>query len=215
MSKDWVGNSRSVYGTLGASNHVNTEREKNDYYATSPITVEQFLNAFGDILPKVWEPSCGGGHISEVLKKHGCDVLSTDLIDRGYGIGGIDFFKVSKDDKFLTDWSKGLTFDIFTNPPYKYAEKYVLHALDLLPEGGRLIMFLKTSFLEGKSRKKNIYDVNPPRWVYQYSARQGCAINGDFEGTFGSVEKAGGAVAYAMYVWYKHNDEKITQVRWI
>lgn len=37
----------------------------------------------------VWECSCGQGHLSEVLNKNGYNVKSTDLIDRGYGIGGL------------------------------------------------------------------------------------------------------------------------------
>ena len=43
MGKNWVGNSGSVYGTLGASNHSEKEREENDYYATSPKAVEMLL----------------------------------------------------------------------------------------------------------------------------------------------------------------------------
>jgi hypothetical protein len=31
------------------------------------------------------------GSISEVLIEHGHDVISTDLVDRGYGTGGVDF----------------------------------------------------------------------------------------------------------------------------
>lgn len=32
--KDWTGNSKSIYTTLGASNHTDKARETNDYYAT-------------------------------------------------------------------------------------------------------------------------------------------------------------------------------------
>lgn len=46
--------------------------------------IEKFSN-------KVWECACGEGHLSKVLKNRGYEVLSTDLIDRGYGIGNIDF----------------------------------------------------------------------------------------------------------------------------
>lgn len=31
---DWVGNKTSTFVTLGASNHVEHEREPHDYYAT-------------------------------------------------------------------------------------------------------------------------------------------------------------------------------------
>ena len=34
MGKDWTGNGKSIFTTLGASNHTEKEREINDYYAT-------------------------------------------------------------------------------------------------------------------------------------------------------------------------------------
>lgn len=40
---DWVGNSNSIYRTLGASNHTDKERESNDYYATEPKAAELLL----------------------------------------------------------------------------------------------------------------------------------------------------------------------------
>lgn len=35
--------------------------------------------------PVIWEPACGEGHISKVLAAHGYEVISTDLIYRGFG----------------------------------------------------------------------------------------------------------------------------------
>lgn len=42
--KDWVGDTHSVFNTLGASNHSDTERESNDYYATDPLAIDYLLN---------------------------------------------------------------------------------------------------------------------------------------------------------------------------
>lgn len=220
MSKDWTGNLNSVFKTLGSSNHTDHERGDHDYYATSPEALELFSPLY-PIAHKVFEPSCGEGHLSKWLVEHGHDVLSTDLVDRGYGIGGVDFFKVGEggdvfDDcqgtKLLREWANGETFDILTNPPYNVSLDYVLHAIELIPDDGHVLMFLKTTFLEGKQRKKLIFDVNPPRYVFQYSERILCAKNGDFD----YMRRHGGsAVSYAMYVWNKRNDEKKTEVRWI
>ena len=41
--KDWVGNQKSVYTTLGTSNHTDKEREQHDYYATDPKAMELLL----------------------------------------------------------------------------------------------------------------------------------------------------------------------------
>lgn len=78
---------RSVFATLGASNHSENERESNDYYATDPAAMELILEKeqFSD---KIWECACGAGHLSRVLEEHGYNVKSTDLVDRGYGLGG-------------------------------------------------------------------------------------------------------------------------------
>lgn len=59
------------------------EREKNDYYATHPKAMEQLLK-YETFNKNIWEPACGEGNLSEVLKAAGYNVYSTDLIDRGY-----------------------------------------------------------------------------------------------------------------------------------
>jgi len=83
-NKDWTGDTQSVMATLNASNHSDKDRAKNDYYATPPLAVEKLLEK--ETFTNVWECACGEGHISEVLKKHKIHYLSTDLIDRDYGI---------------------------------------------------------------------------------------------------------------------------------
>ncbi len=186
--KDWTGNKNSIYKTLGASNHTDKERQQHDYYATEPRAIELLLDVenFDD---NVWECACGEGHLSKVLEKKGYIVRSTDLIDRGYGRGGVDFLQ-------QTETYRG---DIITNPPYKYATEFVYKALELIPNGNKVAMFLKLQFLEGKKRKK-LFQEHPPKVVYVSSSRLQCAKNGEFERM-----KAGGgsAVAYAWFVWVK------------
>ena len=70
----------------------------------------------------IWEPACGKGDMSEVLIDRGYDVFFTDLIDRGYGEGGINFL----DDDQIRKFGK---FDnIITNPPFKFALDFVLQS---------------------------------------------------------------------------------------
>lgn len=89
-AKDWTGNSISTFSTLGAKNYSLHDRANNDFYATDPKAVEELLKVETFSSP-IWECACGAGHISEVLKHHGYEVFSTDLIDRGYGEGCLDF----------------------------------------------------------------------------------------------------------------------------
>lgn len=200
-NKDWTGNLRSTFITLGASNHTDKEREKNDYYATDPIAIDG-LKSVWDIPKNVWECSCGEGHLSKRLEEFGHNVYSSDLIDRGYG-DVKDFLKADT----MPDG-----FDcILTNPPYSLATDFVIHGLGLLPEGGHLALFLKTTFLEGKKRYDSIFSKNPPKYIFQYSKRVLCAKNADFDGM-----KAGGgsAVSYAFFIWEK-GFKGDTIVRWI
>lgn len=50
MNKDWSGNSHTTFVTIGASNHVEEERQQNDYYATDPIAMKLLLKQGGGIL---------------------------------------------------------------------------------------------------------------------------------------------------------------------
>jgi len=42
INKDWSGNHKSIYTTLGASSHTLNIREENDFYATEPKAVDYF-----------------------------------------------------------------------------------------------------------------------------------------------------------------------------
>lgn len=182
--KDWTGNKSTAFTCNGASNHSLAKREINDYYATEPKAVQLLLEQ-EKFSKKIWEPMCGEGHISKELLKAGYFVKSTDLIDRGYGEGGINFFNVNK----IFDG------DIITNPPYKYAKESVYQALSLINDGSKVAMFLKLTFLEGKARKE-LFKRSPFKTLYVSSSRLNCARNGDF--TIGTS-----AIAFGWYVWEK------------
>lgn len=88
MNKDWTGNYHSICGCLGARNECKEDREEHDYYATEPKATE-LLMQLEKFNHNIWECACGEGHISKVLEKYGYNVRSTDLIDRGFGRGGV------------------------------------------------------------------------------------------------------------------------------
>lgn len=196
--KDWTGNSNSIYKTLGASNHTDKEREENDYYATESKAAELLLN-LETFSKNIWECACGGGDLSEVFVSQGYNVLSTDLIDRGYGQGGVDFLSYDKE----------FDGDIITNPPYKYAAQFVEKAIETVTDGHKVAMFLKLQFLEGKARGE-LFAKYPPKTIYVARGRLLCAKNGKFD-----EMKAGGgsAVAYAWYIWEKGYTGE-TVVKW-
>lgn len=200
-NKDWTGNKNSIFKTLGASNHTDKDREVDDYYATDPIAIDVLLNDGGVVFHRpIWECACGEGHLSKRLEEYGYEVRSTDLVNRGYGIGGVDFLKCND------TWDG----DILTNPPYKFSKNFIEHAMELVPNGNRVFMFLKVQFLEGKSRKE-LFKKYPPKCVYVSSSRILCAKNANFD----EMRAGGGsAVAYAWYEFEKgyHGE---TVLKWI
>ena len=82
--KDWTGNKRTVFSIIGASNHSETDRQTEDFYATDPSAIDA-LKSKVDLPHFILEPACGQGHLSERLKAMGHEVCSYDVVDRGYG----------------------------------------------------------------------------------------------------------------------------------
>lgn len=186
MKKDWTGNKKSTFATLGSSNHSDHEREINDYYATEPSAISDLFSVEKFVNP-IWEPACGEGHLSKKIIEFGNSVFSTDLIDRGFGVAGVDFLSTI-DQKYLN------TFDIITNPPYKYAQEFVEQAVKIAKN--KVAMFLKLTFLEGQKRQE-LFKIYPPRMIWVYAHRKKCALNGRFSETGSS------ASCYAWFIWEK------------
>lgn len=187
--KDWVGNSKSIHTTLGASNHSDFERQTHDYYATDPIAIPMLAQTgFFDGASHVWEPACGGGHLVTPMRAMGLLVKATDLYDYGAGMPDVDFLKCEK------LWVEDIDA-IVTNPPYKYALEFCEKCVELgVP---KFAMFLKLTFLEGAKRQAFFKD-NPPRYVAVCVNRISCALNGDKE----EFAKSS-AACYAWFIWEK------------
>lgn len=195
---DWTGNSNSIYKMLGASNHTDKERQNEDFYATEPKAAKLLLE-LETFSPNIWECACGDGSLSKVFESAGYNVKSTDLVDRGFGENGIDFLNSQ------TEWNG----DIITNPPYKFGKEFVEKALEIIPEGKKVAMFLKLQFMEGKARK-NLFLKYPPKVIYVSASRLLCAKNAEFDKM---IEGGGSAVAYGWYVWEKGYKGK-TELQW-
>lgn len=118
-------------------------------------TVEECTWAFvaaesGQIPDKVWEPACGDGAISRLLEKVGYDVVSTDLVDRGYGRGGVDFFTQYK----MPDGCGG----IVTNFAFNLNDEFIEHAAAMAPD--YMAMFLPANYWVGSENRRRMFE----RW---------------------------------------------------
>lgn len=158
------------------------DREKDDFYPTpAPATLALLAKeSFG---PNIWEPACGDGAISKILEAAGHNVVSTDLFDRGFGEARIDFLMECQ----------LLAPQIITNPPFKMAEQFVRHALDLGAE--KVAMMLRLAWLEGSARKA-LFESTPLARVHVASRRLSMARGGTDEGKGG-----GSMIAFAWFVW--------------
>ena len=86
---------------------TNNIARDNDFYPTPPEATQALLNV-ETFSGSIFEPACGDGAICKVLLKNGhTNIIASDLIDRGYGTGGIDFLKC-----------KTTADNIVTNPPF-------------------------------------------------------------------------------------------------
>lgn len=186
--KDWTGNRSSLFAALGSSNHTDTEREQHDFYATDPKALTALAQHMQ--LPHViYECACGTGHLVKALTELGHEVIATDLIDRGFGQGNVNFLEVEQMPEHCDC--------ILTNPPYKFTNEFIEHALKILPKGGKAIFLLNLNILAGQSRFKRIYSRGVLKELYLFSKRIVCAKNGDFEQCKSS------AVNYAWFVFEK------------
>ncbi len=169
MKKERTSNKVTIFTAIGATGHSAYERADGDFYATDPRAVDALAHA-GKLpkSPRIWECAAGQGHLSEALKLHGFEVVSTDLHDRGYCEGGTDFLQTEK----------LLAPCIFTNPPFRYVTDFCIHANELGAE--EVYMFLRLTFLEGKRRYRDLYSIYPPSEILQFVERVPTARNGDF-----------------------------------
>jgi hypothetical protein len=157
-------------GQLAGGNST-TEKAENDFYATPPKTTSEFLNKTYSIFENVkliHEPCCGQGHLSEILKDYfDCTIISTDLIDRGYGMGGVDFLNPDFNPKADL---------IITNPPFSLVNDFIRVGLE---KTNRYLVYLcKIQLLETVGRKE-LLENSPLKYVYVHSKRQATWKNGE------------------------------------
>lgn len=142
----------------GSVNRASGWRPEDDHYNTPRFASIPFVRAV--LLPDlIWEPACGEGAISRVLEEHGHTVISTTLVDRGYGRVGQNFLECCE----------LLAPAIVTNPPFGIIDDFIEHALTLNPDV--LAVFARTKFVEGAERFKAIHSRRPFSVMYQFIER--------------------------------------------
>lgn len=156
-------------GTKLAGGSPDRGRVENDFYATNPKAVKMLL---ADDKFRQWfwkdyhsgnveflEPCVGQGHIIQGFRNYygnknlPIHFTCLDIADRGYkNVIVQDFMKYDTDNRFDC---------IMTNPPYEIAMEFAQKGMGLLKSNGKMCMFLKIQFLEGRKRRE-FFDEYPP-----------------------------------------------------
>ena len=173
---------------------------KDDLYETPAVAVHALLRV--ERLPHyLWEPAAGRGAIVKVLREYGHIVLASDLVDYGEPshFARRDFLM-----EFELPHSCGC---IVTNPPFKLAEEFVAHALDLCP---RVVMLLRLAFLESE-RRADILERRGLARVYVFGKRLPMMHRDGWEG-----RKVNSGMAFAWFVWDRewHGPTELHRISW-
>ncbi|ASM53764.1 hypothetical protein PNIG_a1626 [Pseudoalteromonas nigrifaciens] len=157
-----------------------TVRNADDYYITPHWLIEDFLAAFSESncfrfdpenYPRVLDPSAGGCEkypmsYPTVLEQEGFRVESWDIReDSRANLTGVNFLNVPSYESRKYDM-------IITNPPFFQAQAFAEHALEMVEDGGLVIMLQRLNWL-GSQKRKPMWQKLPLAAVYVHSKRPG------------------------------------------
>lgn len=147
-----------------------------------------------------WEPACNRGHMARPLGEFFQEVQASDIHDYGAGYWIGDFL-------YPTSFPNG-RFDapnwIITNPPFRLAQQFIDRAGQIARHG--FAMIVRSAFLEGVGRHKELFSKNPPSIIAQFTERV-VMVKGRLE------PKGSTATAYCWLVWI--DGEPDTRFTWI
>lgn len=172
------------------------KRIESDFYATPKECIQNFIDNYGQINGNVLEPSAGNGNIVEVIKKNGENIITAlELREEEFNTLSLISDKVIIGDflKFQTNEQ----FDyIIGNPPYSLAQEFVEKCFEIATNNTKIIMLLRTNFLESKKRYE-FWQKYPVNGLYVLSKRP------SFTG------KGTDATSYSWFVWDRTNKQII------
>ena len=127
-----------IGASMAGGNPASGAQQPNKFYETSEVATRALFTKFKPDGP-IWECACGKGRMSEEMKRLGMKVISSDLIDYGYGIQQ-DFLKTKVRH----------ARNIVTNPPFDLAVQFIEHAMEL--EVDTLALLLKSTYWHADNR---------------------------------------------------------------
>jgi len=162
-----------------------------DAYMTPPVATLALLRHLllrGVKLPhRLWEPACGDGTgILGPLREAGHEVIGSDLVD--YGRPDCFYRRDFLMERKVPDGCQG----IITNPPFKLAEEFVAHAIELCP---LVVMLMRLAFYESERRSHILENCGLAR-IHCFRKRLPMMHRAEWAG-----RKANSGMAFCWMVW--------------
>lgn len=170
-------------------------------WATRALLKHVIMPAVGPVSDLTcWEPACNRGHMARPLGEFFRDVQASDIHDygNGYWIGDFLYPTSYPNGRFgAPNW-------IITNPPFRLAQQFIDRSGQIARDG--FAMIVRSAFLEGVGRHKELFSKNPPSIIAQFTERV-VMVKGRLE------PKGSTATAYCWLVWI--DGETDTRFQWI
>lgn len=107
------------------------------------------------------EPAANRGHMVKALDEYFGTVWASDIHDYGSGFHVQDYL-FGEDHVGFVDWT-------ISNPPFRLAEQFIHQALKNSRLG--VAMIVRSAFLEGVGRYRDLFSTTPPDDILQFSER--------------------------------------------
>lgn len=153
---------------------------------------------------KVWEPACGRGLMSEVLREYAASVFASDVHDYGrtgrqetvgsFVGAGLDVLAVPG----------GHVDAIITNPPFRLAVDFFERAI---ADAEIVALLVRSNWAEGIDRYERIFSKHPPLCDAQFVERVPM-VRGRWD------PDASTATAYSWFVWLRGSTVETRRI-WI
>ncbi len=178
MARSAIQMSHNIVGERTVSDYA---RQDDDWYVEPSWVVDMLCRAI-TFEGYIHDPCCGQGTIPKRLHELKLGMPSGADIVRRTNYPVQDFFE-------CREFEDNLIF----NPPYKQAEKFILHALTLARSKVAAIVNIK--FLASQGRRDRLFLPHPPSDVLILSQRPSMPPGG------GLVKAGGGTADYCWIVW--------------
>lgn len=176
------------------------KRHPRDWYV-EPVWCSERLFQAEKFKGRVWDPAAGLGRIMDAAARAGLEVVGSDIVVRQP-----DAYQACN---FLKCPVEGIEPNIVCNPPFKHAEAFVRHALELSER--KVAMLLPASWVQGAKRSQWL-ERTPLRRVYFLAPRPPMPPGPVVVKAKGPI--GGGLVDFAWFVW-EHGYEGVPEIRWL